>query len=128
MIKKRSCRVLWALLAVALFAIEVLIAVFVRDDIIRPYGGDVLVTLLIGCAVRVVFPRGIKLLPFYVFVFASAVEVGQYFDFVSMLGLDRIEFFRVLLGQTFSPEDIVCYAIGCVIFMIIDQLIRKNTN
>ena len=40
------------LFALALFMIEVLIALFVHDSFIRPYLGDFLVVILIYCAVR----------------------------------------------------------------------------
>ena len=105
---------------------EILIALFVRDDFIRPYGGDILVTVLICAAVRIVFPTGVRLLPLWVFLFAAAVEIGQYFNFVTLLGLGNIAFFRILLGSTFSPADLICYAVGCVLFWAGEKLITKS--
>ena len=105
---------------------EILIALFVRDDFIRPYGGDILVTVLICAAVRIVFPTGVRLLPVWVFLFATALEIGQYFDFVTLLGLGNIAFFRILLGSTFSPADLICYAAGCVLFLLGEKLITKS--
>ena len=105
---------------------EILIALFVRDDFIRPYGGDILVTVLICAAVRIVFPTGVRLLPVWVFLFAAAVEIGQYFDFVTLLGLGNIAFFRILLGSTFSMADLLCYAAGCVLFWVGEKLITKS--
>lgn len=106
-----------------IFAIEVCIALFVRDSFIRPYGGDVLVTALICCFLRIFLPHGVKLLPLYVFLFALAVEIGQYFDFVTLLGLGGSRFFRILLGSTFSFADIVCYGAGSALFALSDTLI-----
>jgi len=110
----------------AIFAIEVCIALFVRDRFIRPYGGDALVTVLICCFLRIFLPKGIKLLPLYVFLFALAVEVGQYFDFVTLLGLGGSRFFRILLGSTFSFADIVCYGAGSALFALSDTLISHR--
>lgn len=70
-----------------MFAVEVLIAAFVHDGFVRPYLGDVFVVILIYFFVRIFFPEGIRLLPLYIFLFAAAVEVLQYFDFVGMTGL-----------------------------------------
>ncbi len=106
-----------------IFAAEVCIALFVRDRFIRPYGGDVLVTVLICCFLRIFLPHGVKLLPLYVFLFALAVEIGQYFDFVTLLGLGNSRFFRILLGSTFSFADIVCYGAGCLLFALSETLI-----
>ena len=106
-----------------IFAVEVCIALFVRERFIRPYGGDVLVTVLICCFLRIFLPHGVKLLPLYVFLFALAVEIGQYFDFVALMGLGNSRFFRILLGSTFSPADIVCYGVGCALFALLETLI-----
>lgn len=111
---------------VLLLTVEILIALFVRDDFIRPYGGDILVTVLICAAVRILFPTGIRFLPLWVFLFAAGVEIGQYFDFVTLLGLGDIAFFRILLGSTFSFEDLLCYAAGCVLFLLGEKLLRRS--
>ena len=111
---------------IVLLITEILIALFVRDDFIRPYGGDILVTVLICAAVRIVFPTGVRLLPVWVFLFAAGVEIGQYFDFVTLLGLGNIPFFRILLGSTFSFADLICYAAGCALFWAEERIITKS--
>ena len=116
----------YAIAFLVLLITEILIALFVRDDFIRPYGGDILVTVLICAAVRIVFPTGVRLLPLWVFLFAAGVEIGQYFDFVTLLGLGNIAFFRILLGSTFSVADLICYAAGCLLFWIGEKTITKS--
>ena len=115
----------------ALLCAEILVALFVHDNFIRPYIGDVLVTLLLCSFLRIFFPRGIALLPFCVFLFATAVEIAQYFDFVALLGI-KSRFLSVLLGRTFSWADILCYALGCLIGFAVDlvsqQALSKNVE
>ena len=118
-------RIIYAVLFVVIFVVEVLIALFVRDNFIRPYGGDILVTILICCFVRIFFHEKVKLLPVWVFLFALAVEIGQYFDYVSLLGLADSKFFSIVLGTGFSFIDIFCYAFGCVIFFISEKILRR---
>jgi hypothetical protein len=62
----------------------------------------------------------------WVFLFAAAVEIGQYFDFVTLLGLGNIAFFRILLGSTFSMADLLCYAVGCVLFWAGEKLLCRS--
>ena len=100
----------------AILLCEILIALFVRDAFLRPYGGDILVTVLLCAFVRIFFPSGIRLLPLYVFFFAAAVEFLQYFDFVRLIGLADSAFFSTLLGRSFSWIDILCYGTGCTLF------------
>lgn len=123
---KRHPRAGYALCFAGIFLTEVLIALFVRDNFIRPYGGDILVTVLICCFVRILFPEGVRLLPVWVFLFAAAVEIGQAFDFVSLMGLGEIAFFRILLGSTFSWADLVCYAAGCALFRGTEWAVRQK--
>ena len=123
---KLKPRCIYALAFLVILAVEVLIALFVKDRFIRPYGGDILVTVLICCFGRIFFPDKVRLLPLWVFIFALAVEVGQYFDFVALLGLGDIAFFRILLGSTFSLADIICYGAGCLIFALTDVIGFKH--
>ena len=117
----------YGLAALLLLAAEVLIALFVRDSFIRPYGGDILVTLLICCAIRVILPRGYRLpMGGGVLLFAILVEIGQYFGLVYLLGLGHIKFFRILIGTGFSWWDMVCYAAGCVLFVAGDALLPSS--
>lgn len=112
-------RVYYALITLSLLVIEVLIALFVHDKFIRPYIGDVLVTVLICTFLRIFVPKGVKLLPLYVFIFAAGIEVMQYFDIVEILGLADNRFLSILIGSVFDVKDIVCYGIGCVLVEVI---------
>ena len=123
---KRHPRAGYALCFAGIFLTEVLIALFVRDDFIRPYGGDILVTVLICCFMRILFPEGVRLLPVWVFLLAAAVEIGQAFDFVSLMGLGEIAFFQILLGSTFSWADMLCYAAGCALFWVTEKAVRQK--
>lgn len=109
-----------------MFAVEVLIAAFVHDGFVRPYLGDVFVVILIYFFVRIFFPEGIRLLPLYVFLFAAAAEVLQYFDFVDLIGLGGNRIARIILGTTFSFADILCYAVGCLLCGIVPFILKKH--
>ena len=121
MTNRKGIRVSYAIASFLILVAEVLIALYVRDAFIRPYGGDILVTLLLCCMIRIVLPRGYRLpIAVGVLVFAVLVEVGQYFGLVYLLGLGHIEFFRIIIGTGFSWWDMLCYAVGCVLFAAMD--------
>lgn len=121
-------RVWYGLTFVLLFLTELIIALFVRDRFVRPYMGDVLVTVLICSLLRIVFPRGVKLLPIYVFAFSFFVELLQLIDIVALLGLQDIKFLSVIIGRVFSPADIICYAVGCAAFWGAEKLIKHSVK
>ena len=97
-----------------LFAVEVFIALFVHDRIIRPFIGDVLVVILIFTFIRIFIPEKVRLLPLFIFIFAAGVEVAQYFRIVEVLGLQDNRIMSTIIGASFDIRDILCYFVGCV--------------
>lgn len=121
-------RLLYAIITLALLVVEILIALYIHDDFIRPYIGDVLVVIVIYTFIRIIIPEKIKLLPLYVFLFAAGVEVLQLFHIVDLLGLGDVRFFRVLIGSVFDRKDIVCYGVGCIFLGIYEWIIRTKED
>ena len=124
--RRARLRIGYAVASLVILIAEVLIALYVRDAFIRPYGGDILVTLLICCMIRVVLPQGYRLpIAGGVLLFAVLVEIGQYFGLVYLLGLGHIAFFRILIGTGFSWWDMACYAAGCLLFAGADAAVSS---
>ena len=98
-----------------LIVLEVLIAVYVHDQFIRPIVGDFIVVAVLYCFVRSFLRTPPKYLAGYVFIFASCVEVSQYFHLVEVLGVQDNTFLRIALGTTFDLWDIIAYAFGCAL-------------
>ena len=63
----KKYRARWGYLAASIivFIIELIIALYVHDRIIRPYIGDMLVVVLVYCFVRVFVPRGCRYMCFF---------------------------------------------------------------
>ena len=123
-------RAVFSSIFAALIIIEVMIALFVHDKFIRPFGGDVIVVSVVYFFVRSFIPVKIRLLPLYVFIFAVIIETLQYFNFIELIGLENIRFFRVVLGTSFSWIDIGCYALGCAplaAYEIVRYRMKKNS-
>ena len=122
----KKTRTVYALLFAVLLLTEIIFALFVHDNFIRPYIGDALVTVLICCFLRVFIPKGLSYLPLLVFIFASLVETAQYFDIVRLLGLEGNTFISTVIGRTFSFTDIICYGVGCITFYLAEKIINKK--
>lgn len=115
-------RLFYLVATIILLFIEVCIALFVKDDFIRPYVGDMLVVIVIYSFIRIFIPERVGLLPLYIFIFALAVEMLQYLDVVRMFGLEDNRFLSILIGSVFDIKDIICYAAGCVILGIYERV------
>ncbi len=106
---------------------EIIIAIFVKDTIIRPFVGDILVIILMYTFIRGTIQKNIKLLPLYLFLFATMVEIAQYFRIVEILNLQDNKFISIIIGTTFDKKDILCYFIATVILFIWEK-IEKNKD
>lgn len=123
---RKGKRIYYGIAFLILLIIEVVIALYVHDNFIRPYIGDVLVVSVVYCFVRVFIPEGVKLMPLYVFMFAAFVEVLQYFQLVKLLKLEENVFARVIIGSTFDINDIVCYGVGSIVIVAFELAIWRQ--
>jgi hypothetical protein len=119
------------IIAIDLFLLELLIAVYAHDRIIRPYGGDFLVVILIYCFARSFIHASLWLTAISVLLFSVIVEILQYFDLVHRLGLhSRIAL--IVLGTSFEWMDLIAYTAGIATVLIIETMrtvsVSKNYN
>lgn len=110
------------LITMLLLAIEVIIALFLHDSIIRPFGGDFLVVILIYCFIKSFFDLPVLVAATGTLVFAYAVEISQYFHLVNLLGLEHSKLAKILLGTTFSFYDIMAYTFGIAAVLVVEKL------
>ena len=120
-------RLPYAVSALVLLVTEVLIALYVRDTFIRPYGGDILVTVLLCCLLRALFSRRIPFLALWVLLFAFAVEFAQALGIASLIP-EGWTVLRIAVGSSFSVWDLVCYAVGCAAFALAEWLSVRRKN
>lgn len=121
-------RILYAVATLLLLLTEVFIALYVHDDFIRPYVGDVLVVIVIYTFIRMIIPEKCRLIPLYIFIFAAGVELLQLANITEILGVEDNQFLKTLIGSVFDVKDIVCYAVGCVILCVYEWVrTRKDT-
>jgi len=118
----------YLLLTIIIFAIEVCIALFVKDTIVRPFVGDVLVVILIYCFFRIFLQVSVWKLAFGVLLFACAIEVLQYFDYVKLLRLENNRVISVILGRTFEWLDFAAYLTGFLIILAVEKIVQSREN
>jgi hypothetical protein len=113
----------YLLLTVFLLIIEICIAVFVKDTIIRPLVGDVLVVILLYCFFRTFLNIAVWKVALGVFLFACVIEVLQYFDYVALLGLENNRILSVIMGRTFEMLDFAAYFAGFWLIILIEKIV-----
>lgn len=122
-------RLVYIILTVVLFGIEVLIGLF-ADGWVRSYLGDVLVVILLYTICRSVSPdRPAKwyVLPTAILIFSFIVELLQLWGFCDRFGITN-NFLRIIIGTGFSVVDLVCYCIGIIPCYLAEFMIWSRNN
>lgn len=114
-------RVNYMLATLVLLLIEVAIALFVHDTVVRPFVGDTLVVPLVYCFLRIFVPGSPATLAVCVLVLSFVVETLQYFDYVALLHLENNRLLSTILGRTFSWLDFVAYLLGFALIRACDR-------
>lgn len=105
-------------LFISILLIEILIAKYLNDAFIRPFGGDVLVVILIYSFFRIFLKTNNKRLALSVLIFSFIIELLQATHYVNWLGLQNNKFWTVVLGTYFSVYDLLAYFLGYLICLL----------
>jgi Protein of unknown function (DUF2809) len=107
---------------ILLLAVEIFIAKYIEDDIVRPYIGDMLVVVLIYCFVKSFIATKIIPIAIAVLFFSYFIEALQYVKIVNILGLQEYKLARIIIGTSFSWVDILMYTIGIIIVLVVEKI------
>ena len=110
---------------IILLLIEILIERFFKTGFIRHTLGDYLVVILLYCFVRAFTNLTVKIAAISVLIFAYIVEVLQYFNIVSLLGLSSNKTANIIIGNTYSFSDMLAYTFGIITVVLLEKLINK---
>ncbi|MGB4090435.1 MAG: DUF2809 domain-containing protein [Ruminococcus flavefaciens] len=109
-------RLPYIIIFIAIFAVETCIALFVHDDLVRPYIGDVIVMWAVYCLAQIILGGrfGSYKVAVGSLIFAFFVELLQKFRIVDVLGI-KSPVLRTIIGTSFAPADLVCYLAGTAV-------------
>jgi CDP-diglyceride synthetase len=88
---------------------------YLHDAFIRPFGGDVLVVVLIYAFLRIFLITNNKRLALGILIFSFVIEFLQAIHYVNWLGLQDNKFWSIVLGTYFSVYDLLAYFVGYLI-------------
>lgn len=112
-------------LTILFSSVEVFIALFLEDKLIRPFVGDTLVVILIYCFLRIFLNFSYWKTALGVLIFAFVIETLQYFDFIKLIGFENNRIISTALGRTFAWLDFAAYSVGFGLILFFEK-IRQN--
>lgn len=104
-----------------LLLIELFIALYVKDSIIRPWFGDVLVVILIYTFLRSFLKITYLKTIIIVGIFSFTIEFSQLFKLIELLGLENYQLAHWILGSSFNWWDFLAYALGLLLVFFIEK-------
>ena len=118
-------RAAYGIAALILLVVEVLIALFVNDQFVRPYLGDVLAVVLVYASLRAVTPMGFTPALCLALGTALVIEVAQALNLLGALGLADNQFARIVLGGAFDMLDMAAYLAGGSVVLAVESGLRR---
>lgn len=117
----------YLLLTLFIFLVEVLIATQLKDIFfVRAYLGDVIVVMLLYTFVKSFVKVNDQKLILGILVFSCLVELAQYFNIAEKLGFREGSLMYIVIGNSFSWIDILCYAVGCLLLYLFVKATGKD--
>jgi len=111
------------IISILIFIVEVLIATKFKDwFFVRAYLGDVFVVMLMYYFIKAFLDINSTKLIIGIFIFSCLIEFAQYFHFGELIGFKDNQLMMIILGNSFSWLDILCYFAGCVMLFLIEKI------
>jgi hypothetical protein len=113
---------------ILIFLIEVLIATKLKNIFfVRAYLGDVIVVVLMYTFIKsfIKIKNNQKLI-LGILIFSFLVELAQYFNIAEKLGFQPGNLMYIVIGNSFSWIDILCYAVGCLMVSIFVKITESK--
>lgn len=109
-------------LFISILIIEIIIALYVKDRIIRPNIGDFLVVILLYSLLKSFLKISVNITISVVLLFSFFVEFLQYLKIIEILKIQNNRFLSIIIGNSFSVTDLVCYTLGLFLVVIVEKI------
>jgi len=104
-----------------LFLVEVGIALWIDDAIIRPFFGDFLAVITMFSLLKTFLLMSDLNLAFGSLGIAYLLEFLQYCNFLRLVGLEKYKYIAIVLGSSFDWRDVFAYTLGIFAVFLFDK-------
>lgn len=112
--------------ALVLFLVELVIALFINDRIIRPIIGDYLVVILLYTLLRAFVKVSPLFAALLVLAFSFIIELLQLISIIDILGLSGNQFAKTIIGTSFHVGDLLAYTLGVYTAYLVDTRVSQQ--
>ncbi len=109
----------YLIISCSILIVEIIIALFVNDQFIRPIFGDYLASILVFYLLATFLKTDLNKIAILSLLISYAIEFLQYIHILELLDLHKIKILNVLLGNSFSWTDMLAYTLGIMTVVLI---------
>jgi hypothetical protein len=121
-----TSRTIYLSVFVGILAVEVCIALFVRDAFIRPYFGDFLATILVYVAIRGFTSLSVRNSLIISLVISYSVKTLQAVNVLDFTGFNSNEAVSVIMVSSFDWGDMLAYTIAGLSILLFENKINHS--
>ncbi|WP_298137432.1 DUF2809 domain-containing protein [Flavobacterium sp.] len=115
----KNINIKYLLVSCCILIIEILIAIYGKDDFIRPIFGDYLASILVFYLLATFLKTDLNKIAILSLLISYMIEFLQYINILELLHLDKIKILNILLGNSFSWTDMLAYTLGILTILLI---------
>lgn len=109
----------YLVISILLLIVEIIIAIFVNDQFIRPIFGDYLASILLFYMIATFSKLYENKIALITLLISYTIEILQYIHILELLHLDKIKILNIVLGNSFSWTDMLAYTLGILTVLLI---------
>lgn len=121
-----SPRIIYFSVFIGILAVEVCIALFMRDAFIRPYFGDFLATILVYVAIRGFTSFSVRNSLIISLIISYSVETLQAVNVLDFIGFNSNEAVSVIMGSSFDWGDMLAYTVAGLSILLFENKISHS--
>ena len=109
----------YLIISCSILLVEIIIALFVNDQFIRPIFGDYLASILVFYLLATFVKIDLNKIAILSLLISYTIEFLQLLHILELLHLDKIKILNILLGNSFSWTDMLAYTLGIMTVVLL---------
>jgi hypothetical protein len=115
----KKLKIKYLIISIILLIVELLIAIFVNDNFIRPIFGDYLAAILLFCILATFLKLSKSKIAILALLISYFIEGLQFIHILQLLNLEQYTLLKIIFGTSFSWTDMFAYTMGILTILLI---------
>lgn len=108
----KNIKLNYLFLCILLLVVEIVIAIYAKDEFIRPLLGDYLAVILVFYFLATFLKTSLNKIAFISLLISYIIEGLQFIHILKLLDLEKYTVLKIVLGTSFSWMDMLAYTLG----------------